>query len=166
MERTSKMKAALIVTAAWMLSAAALQGAEHGFDDVIRAISDQLHARPQHIPFFGLVNFATFVARPAGVKHLNLAVFENLDRDEHTAEDVAAAIGSADVRWRPFVKVRGHRGQDGTVLIYMAADRNDCKLLLATIGAGEVTVVEMKLNPEALQAWLREPERSASAELR
>ena len=37
------MKAALIVTAVWMLSCAVLQGAERGFDDIVRAISDQFH---------------------------------------------------------------------------------------------------------------------------
>jgi hypothetical protein len=158
MEKMSKMKTALIVAASLMLCGAVLQGAERGFDDVVRAISDQLHARPVHIPFFGLVNFAAFVAHPAGVKHLGLAVFENLNLDDHAAGEVAKAIQRTDGGWRPFLKVHGH---SETVLIYMAPERNDCKLLLVAIESGEVTVVDLKLNPESLQVWLDHPEDSA-----
>ncbi len=160
MGKTSKMKAALIVIAVWMSSCAVLEGADRGFDDIVRAISDQFHTRPMHIPFFGLVNFATFVAHPAGVKHLDLAVFENLDLDNHSARDLAEVIRSADGGWRPFVRVRGHAQ---TVLVYMAEERGDCRLLVLTVETGEVTVVELKLNPETIQAWLREPDHLGKA---
>ena len=93
MEKTSKMKAALILIAVWMLSCAVMQGAERGFDDIVRAISDRSHTRPLHIPFFGLVNFATFVAHPAGVKHLDLAVFDQLDLDDRGASADGAGQG-------------------------------------------------------------------------
>jgi hypothetical protein len=152
------MRASLMVAASLMLSCAVLQGAEHGFDAIVRAVSAQLHTGPTHIPLFGLVNFATFVAHPAGVKHLNITVFENLDLDDHAARDLAEAIQSVDDGWRPFVRVVGHAE---TVLVFMTQDRGDCKLLVAAIETGEITIVELKLNPEALQAWLREPEASA-----
>jgi hypothetical protein len=153
------MKTALVVTAAWMLSCAVVQGAEHEFSDIVRAVSDELHARPLSIPFFGLVNFATSLAQPAGVKHLDLAVFENLDLGEHAVKDVAELIRkSAGGRWKPFVQVRS---RDETVIVYMQEDRADCKLLVTTVEAGEVTLVQVKLNPEGLQVWLDEPEKAA-----
>jgi len=136
-----------------------LQGAERGFDEIVQVISDQFHTRPLHIPFFGLVNAATFVARPAGVKHLNLAVFENLNVDDEGERDIAKAILMTDGGWRPFVKVHGHAE---TILVFMAQDRGDCKLLVVAIESGEATVVELKLNPEGLQAWLRDPDRAAA----
>jgi hypothetical protein len=142
-----------------MLSCAVLQGAERGFDEIVQVISDQFHTRPLHIPFFGLVNAATFVARPAGVKHLNLAVFENLNVDDEGERDIAKAILMTDGGWRPFVKVHGHAE---TILVFMAQDRGDCKLLVVAIESGEATVVELKLNPEGLQAWLRDPDRAAA----
>ena len=138
MGKTSKMKAALIVTAVWMCSCAVLEGADRGFDDIVRAISNQFHTRPLHIPFFGLVNVATFVAHP----------------DDHSAGDLAEAIRRADGDRLPFVRVRGHAE---TILVYMAEERGDCRLLVLTVEAGEVTVVELKLNPKAIEAWLREP---------
>jgi hypothetical protein len=159
MGRTSKMKAALIVTATWMVSCAVLQGAERGFDDIVHAIADRLHTRPLHIPFFGLVNFATFVAQPAGVKHLDLAVFQNLDLDDQGSRDLVQAIRMADGGWQPFVRVHSRAE---TVLVYMGQERNDCKLLVVTMRIGEVTLVELKLNPEGVRAWLREPAASAA----
>jgi len=157
------MKAALVVAAGWMLSCAVVQGGERGFDDIVRAISDQLHTRPIHIPFFGLVNLATFAVQPAGVKHIDLAVFENLDVDEHTARGIAETMRDTDAGWKPFVQVRSWKhGDEQTVIVYMAADRSDCKLLVMTLEPHEATVVEVRLNPEALQAWLNHPEETAS----
>jgi hypothetical protein len=146
------MKAALMVAAGWMLSGAVLQGAEGEFNDIVRAISDQLHARPLHIPFFGLLNLATFAAHPAGVKHIDLAVFENPDVNDNSARDVAEAIRrSAQRSWRPFLKVRSrNHGHQETVLVYIADDGVNCRLLVTTIEPGEATVVEVKLNPEGL----------------
>jgi hypothetical protein len=157
MGRTSKT--ALCVIAAGMLSCAVLEGAERGFDEIVRVISDQFHTRPVHIPFFGLVNAAAFVARPAGVKHLDLAVFENLNVDGEGERDIAKAVLMMEGGWRPFVKVRGHAE---TVLVFMAQDRGDCKLLVVAIESGDATVVELKLNPEGLQAWLRDPDTAAA----
>jgi len=157
------MKAALVVAAGWMLSCAVVQGAERGFDDIVRAISDQLHTRPMHIPFFGLVNLATFAVHPTGVKHIDLAVFENLDVDEHTARGIAEVMRDTDGGWKPFVQVRSWKhGDEQTVIVYMAADRSDCKLLVMTLEPHEATVVEVRLNPEGLQAWLNHPEETAS----
>ncbi len=157
------MKAALIVVAGCMLSCAAVQGAERGFDDIVRAISDRLHARPLHIPFFGLVNLATFVAHPAGVKHVDLAVFEDLNLDEHAARDIAEAMRATDGGWKPFVQVHSWKnGNQETVLVYLGGDPNDCKLLVMTLEPRDATVVEVRLNPEALQVWLNHPEDSAS----
>jgi hypothetical protein len=153
------MRTTLIVAAACMLGCAMVQGAERGFDDIVRAVSDELHARPVHIPFFGLVNFAASVAHPAGVKHLDLAVFDDLDLDDHAASGVAAAIRrTVGGRWKPFVQVRS---RTQTVIVYLQEDRADCNLLVTTVETGEVTLVEVKLNPEGLQVWLSDPEKTA-----
>jgi hypothetical protein len=156
------MKAALMVAACSMLSSAVVQGAQREFDDIVHAISGQFHTRPLHIPFFGLVNLATFVAHPAGVKHIDLAVFENLDLDDQSSRDIDEAIHSAYRGWRPFVQVRSWKnGHQETVIVYMAEDRGDCKLLVMTLESHEATVVEIRLNPEGLQVWLNHPQETA-----
>jgi hypothetical protein len=152
------MKAALMVAAGWMLSGAVVQGAEREFDDIVRAISDQLHARPMHIPFLGLVNLATFVARPEGMKHVDLAVFEGLNLDDRAVRDIVKLMRDTDTGWRPFVQVRsGKHGHDETVLVYMAPDARDCRLLVISLEPGEATLVEVRLNPEGLQVWMNDP---------
>jgi len=117
------------------------------FKDVVAAISDEFHTRPLHIPFFGLVNVVTYVARPAGTKHIDLAVFENLDSRD-LPQAIRRAVGGA---WKPFVQVWSHRE---TVLVYVRMEGRDCKLLVTSIEPNEATVVQLRLNPEALQRWL------------
>src|SRR5689334_21259181 len=64
---------------AGLLCVIPLSAADREFRDVVDAISTQFQTRPLHIPMFGLVNLVTYVARPAGTRHIDLAVFENLD---------------------------------------------------------------------------------------
>jgi hypothetical protein len=136
-----------------MLSCAVVDGAENGFDDIVRVISGQLHSRPVSIPFLGLLNLATFVAHPAGVKHLDLAVFENLDG--RSSADIAETLHTAARGWKRFLQVRSwDRGERQTVIVYLSQEGIDCRLLLATLDPHKATVVELKLNPEALQVWL------------
>jgi hypothetical protein len=148
---------------ACVLASTAAHATDREFKDVVNAIADEFHTRPTHIPFFGLVNVVTFVARPAGTKHIELALFENLDSHVRDGRDLARsvrrAVGSA---WKPFVQVWSHRdGHEETVLVYMRMEGRDCRFLVASIEPNEATVVEVKLNPEGLQKWLVSPRESA-----
>lgn len=146
------------------LVSTAAHATDREFRDVVNAISDEFHTRPIHIPLFGLVNMVTFVARPAGTKHIDLAVFENLgshDRDgRELGQSIRSAVGGA---WKPFIQVWSrHGGREETVLVYMRTEGRDCKLLVTSIEPNEATVVQLKLNPEALQKWLTSPVGQAS----
>lgn len=151
-----------MVVLACGLATASAHATDREFRDVVDTLADAFHTRPTHIPFFGLVNVVTFVARPAGTKHINLAVFENLnyDRDgRDTIRLVRRAVGEA---WKPFVQVWSHRdGHEETVLVYLRMEGHDCRFLVTSIEPNEATVVELKLNPDALQRWLVSPEMSA-----
>ena len=84
---------------ACLLACGLLQGAHRDFpdfDDIVRAVSDQLHARPVSIPFFGLISFAVFVAQPGGVKRLHFALWENADRDAHLVAGAVRQIARLD----------------------------------------------------------------------
>jgi len=58
--------------------------ADREFRTIVDAISSEYHTSPVHIPMFGLVNMVTFFVKPAGTKHIDLAVFDNL-RDHSRA---------------------------------------------------------------------------------
>lgn len=155
--RTALVRCAVAAGAAVLFAGGTADAADPEFKDIVRAISDHYRTRPIRIPFFGLVNAVAFVARPAGTKHIDLAVFENLRGERIHPSSLDRIVGGA---WKPFVRVHSNRS-DETILIYMRPHGNDAKMLITTIERHEATVVQLKLNPEALQRWLDQPLRSA-----
>jgi hypothetical protein len=153
-----------VLLAAAGIACVPVRATDREFKDVVNAISEEFHARPMHIPFFGLVNFVTFVARPAGTKHIDLAVFEHLDAHDRDGLDVARSIQrSVGHAWKPFVRVISNKGgHQELVFVYMRPDGHDCKFLIATVEPDEATVVQLKLNPDALQHWLETPRMAAT----
>ncbi len=151
------------------LGCGAARATDREFKDIVAAISEEFHARPVHIPLFGMVNVVAYLVRPAGTKHIDIAIFENLNsrgrlktrdsKDPDLAQEIRGAVGNA---WKPFVQVwsRG-KGHNETVLVYMKSEGRDCKLLVTSVEPNEATVVEIKLNPAGLQRWLASPRESA-----
>jgi hypothetical protein len=153
----------LPIIAACVMGACAVQAADREFTEVVRAISDEFHTRPTSIPFFGLVNVFTAAVRPAGTRHIDLAVFEHLGSHGREGRNLTQSILTAVGRsWRPFVEVRSRRnGYEETVLVYMRQEGKDWKLLITAVERDEATVVQLLLNPDALARWMESPERSA-----
>lgn len=149
--------------ALYLASVTSVHAADREFNDVVRVISEEFHTRPTSIPFFGLVNVFTETLRPAGTRHIDLAVFEHLgDRDRdgrNLAESIQSAVGHS---WKPFVKVRSlKKGAEETVLVYMRQEGNDWRLLVTAVERDEATVVQLRLNPDALAKWMNDPENHA-----
>lgn len=152
------MKRAAFLAAACVLCAATGFAADREFSDVVRAIGDRCHARPTRIPLFGLVNVVTAVVHPAGAKHIDLAVFENVrpyDRDLPVA--IRQAVGAS---WTPFVHVRADRDRE-TVFVYLRQAGHDWKLLVVAMERAEATVVQIELDIEGLARWMADPEHCA-----
>ena len=155
------MKSAIVV--ACLLSAASAHAADREFSEVVRVISDEFHTRPTSIPLFGLVNVFTAAVRPAGTRHIDLAVFEHLSDHDRQGRNLTEAIVNAVGRsWKPFVQVRSRRnGREETVLVYMRQQGNEWKLLVTAVERDEATVVQLLLNADALARWMASPERCA-----
>ena len=149
------MKAAAVAVCALLASGSA-RAADHEFNDIVKAISEQFDTRPMHIPLMGVAKFVVKVAHPAGTKQLNLAIFENLDEDKGSGIDlldsVRLAVGKG---WKPFLQVRG--ASDNNVLVYMTAKGNDVRLVVVTAQNDETVVVEVRVSPEAMQKWMTSP---------
>ena len=150
------MRLARVLSAAAAFAACTvLSAADKEFKEVVRAVSAELNAKPMHIPFMGLVNAVTFVARPAGAKHMDLAVFENVNNDDHDGREIARRIRKAvGEDKRPFVQTFNH---DEVSMVYLQPDGKNVKLLVATVGRDDATVIDLKLNPDALARWLKSP---------
>jgi len=153
------MRAAIIL----LLTAISAQAADREFNEVVRVISDEFHTRPMSIPFFGLVNAFTAAVRPAGTRHIDLAVFEHLSDHDRQGRNLSEAILNAVGRsWKPFVQVRSRRnGHEETVLVYMRQQGNEWKLLVTAVERDEATVVQLLLNTDALARWMASPDRCA-----
>lgn len=155
------MRAAFIATC--LLTAVSAQAADREFTEVVRVISDEFHTRPTSIPFFGLVNVFTAAVRPAGTRHIDLAVFEHLGNRDREGRNLTESILNAVGRsWKPFVQVRSRRnGHEETVLVYMRQQGSEWKLLVTAVEHDEATVVQLLLNADALARWMASPERCA-----
>ena len=156
------LRMALVLAAAAVV-AMPVRAADREFKDVVETISEEFHTSPTHIPLFGLVNVVTFVARPAGTKHIDLAVFEHLDAGDRDGRDIAQTIQRAvGQAWKPFVRtISTHGGHAETVFVYIRPDGHDCKFLVVSIEPDEATVVQLKLNPDSLAKWLASPQLAA-----
>jgi hypothetical protein len=155
------MRTAFIATC--LLTAVSAQAADREFTEVVRVISDEFHTRPTSIPFFGLVNVFTAAVRPAGTRHIDLAVFEHLNNHDREGRNLSESILNAVGRsWRPFVQVRSRRnGHEETVLVYMRQQGSEWKLLVTAVEHDEATVVQLLLNADALARWMASPEHCA-----
>jgi hypothetical protein len=150
-------RAALLLSAS-VLCGASAHAADREFSEVVRVISDECHARPTRIPLFGMVNAFAAVVHPAGAKHVDLAVFENLGSDDRPrAGTIQRAVGAS---WTPFIHVRSDRDQE-TVYVYMRQAGRDWKLLLVSLERNEATVVQLLLDADGLARWIADPEHSA-----
>ncbi len=75
------------------------------FKDVVREISDEFHTKPMHIPMMGLVNGFMKVAHPVGAKHVELAIFQDIDWGEGSERSPVASVKHALGEWTPFVTI-------------------------------------------------------------
>jgi hypothetical protein len=82
------------------------------------------------------------------------------DRDGRAlSESILNAVGRS---WKPFVQVRSHKnGHEENVFVYMRQEGRDWKLLVTAVERDEATVVQLKLNADALARWVASPEHCA-----
>ncbi len=150
----------ILLIASVLCSPAAL-AVDREFNDIVRSLSDEFRAQPTRIPFFGLVNAFTFVARPAGASHIDLAVFEHLNLGVRNGQDLLEMVRRSVGRgWTPFVQVHSRRNGE-LVLVYLRMEGRNCRLLVTSIERDEATVVQLRLNPDGLQRWISAPRESA-----
>jgi hypothetical protein len=136
---------------------------DEGFKAVVRHLETHYHAKRTSIPFLGLANLAVKVARPAGVKGFQLAVFEDQDfvtpRGGVPFEQVVSeAFGDG---WQPLVRVYSRRDGEYTY-IYGRPNGADLKLAVVVLEAREAVVVEATVDTDAAAKFLSKPETIAS----
>lgn len=138
--------------------------ADSEFDHVVKAIEVHYHTKRTHIPFLGVANVFVKVAHPAGTSAFKLAIFEDLksigEDDERELDQFMHEFSSN--RLRPLVRV--HSRRDGES-IYIYADDDEARstrMLIATFQRDQATVVEVKVDMNALIKWVGSPDEASS----
>jgi hypothetical protein len=139
-----------------LISWSAASAADREFEQIVKAIESQYGVKPTHIPLLGLGNLFLKTAHPAGVSGFKVAVFENLgDRGDHG--DLDSVMGRIDSNLHAIVQVHSRPSGESTY-IFMGNPGKSTRMLIASVEDHEATVMEVKLDTEALLRFLRDPD--------
>jgi hypothetical protein len=124
-------------------------GGDGGFDAVVHSIESRYHVRATHIPFMGLISFASRKATHGGVMSLHVAEFESfteaVDGDELNRM-VEQKLGTG---WERIVRSTSKSGHEQT-LIFMHPDGDQMGMMVVDLDGKEMNVVQMAVDPKHL----------------
>ncbi|HKS29545.1 MAG TPA: hypothetical protein VJS44_17080 [Pyrinomonadaceae bacterium] len=152
---------ALVLVAALSLgysgAAAQQKSGGNGFDAITKHLKTRYQAKKRSIPFLGLAKFAIRIVKPAGVKSINLSLFEDLkNTGELPDQELNAMMREAlSPEWQPLVSVRQRNGDQ--VYIYAAEAGKDVKLAVLAINQNQAVLARVKVNPDALRRFMDNP---------
>jgi hypothetical protein len=134
------------------------------FGKIVHHIEAEYHV---HRNYRFLMSFAGVVVKcshMAGVKAFKAAIFEHqqlpgAELDDRLDELVHAGASG----WQPLVKSLSRRRGERSY-IYAQASGNDMKLLLVNIEPNEAVVMQLKINPAKLGAFINKHTREADGD--
>jgi hypothetical protein len=131
------------------------------FGRIVHHIETQYHVHRQHRLAMGFAGFVVKFWHVAGVKSLKGAIFEdqpflNAGADRKFDEVVRAAMDSG---WQPMVQSWDRRSGERTYIYaqeVLSKKGKDMKVLIVNLAPSEAVVLQVKLNPEKLNDFVRE----------
>lgn len=138
-------------------SRASAQKSGNGFDAISKHLKLRYQAKKKSIPFLGLAKFAVRIVKPAGVKSINLSLFEDLkNTGDLTGNELSGLMRNAlSQEWQPLVSVRQRNGEQ--LYIYAAEAGKDVKLAVLVINQREAVLARVKVDPQALRRFMDNP---------
>jgi hypothetical protein len=156
-----RSKGQFLIVAVMVLAGLALPAqsafARDDFGKIVHHIEANYHVHRQHRWVMGLAGFTVKFWHVAGVKSFKGAIFENQPfvnaaADTRFDEIVRAAMDSC---WQPVVQSWDrHTGERS--YIYAQDLGKDMKVLVVTLESNEAVVLQVKINPDKLQEFVRE----------
>ncbi|HWP43970.1 MAG TPA: VWA domain-containing protein [Blastocatellia bacterium] len=149
------LAAALLLT----LSVQPAAASDKDFKMIVKNIESSYNARRKSIPFLGFAGLFVKIARPAGVKDIKLAIFEDQDFSSGPGglEFQKAIESSFKEKWQPVVR-SSLRAEGSRAYIYTQPAGKDMEVLSITFARRQAIVVQAKLDPESLMKFLEKPE--------
>lgn len=127
------------------------------FDAIAKHLKTQYRAKRRKIPFMGLAKFAVQIIRPAGVKSIKVAIFEELSHAPAAGNNELNALmrSALSPEWLPLVRFRSRDGEQ--MYVYAREDGESVKLMVVQIDGEDAFVARVKINPEKLKEFLENP---------
>jgi hypothetical protein len=131
--------------------------AKDDFGQIVKHIEVTYHVHRQHRWVMGMAGFVVKFWHIAGVKNFKGAIFEdqpfvNAANDTRFSEVMRAAMDSG---WQPVIQEWDRHSGERTY-IYMQDLGKDLKVLLVSLESTEAVVIQVKVNPDKLQEFVRE----------
>lgn len=140
-------------------------GADREFESIVKGIESHYGTHRMHVPLLGVANLLVKVGSPAGASGFKLAVFQDLDscRDYGDQGDLERLMkGLATGGLHPLLRVLSRSNGRSTYILTGEAGKST-RMLVATFDPRGATVVEVKLDMDALLSMIATPERAGEA---
>lgn len=128
------------------------------FGSFVKRLEGEYSLRRTYIPFIWLAKAVVWVARPAGVSRLDIAIFENQDLSPLArAADLQNRVHSfLGLGWKPFVEVHAPRRAE-RVLLYARETGRDMEMFILCVEKNQAVALLTRVNPEALSRAIEDP---------
>jgi hypothetical protein len=145
-----------------LLAATAACAADGEFDRIVSAIEHHYGVKRTHIPLMGVANLFLKVARPAGTSGFKLALFEDLppadgDGDRRELDRLMDEISSGGLH--ALIVTHSRRDEESTYILAGEIGKSS-KLLIATFGRREATVIEARVDMDTLLKMIGSPDEA------
>jgi hypothetical protein len=156
-----KMNKVLLVAVLFLAASVALTVAmpapRDEFAEVVGHIESHYNVHRNYRFIMGFAGLVVKVSHVGGVKAMKTAIFEDQrlsgsGSDQEFDELMRKALKSG---WRPVVQSHSRRNGEHTY-IYARGDGRDLKVFLATVEPSEAVVMELKVDPDKLAAFINE----------
>lgn len=149
----------LVLATLLSLSVATARAEDREFKAITTHLKARYKAKRKGIPFLGLASFAVKLIRPAGVKSIKVAIFEDLDSSGNInhAELNTVIRQALDEEWQPLVRVYSRKAGE-QVFVYARNEGNDIKLMVVSLQQTDAFIARVKVSPATLAKWMEKPE--------
>jgi hypothetical protein len=157
--RSPMNRIAFVLLGSALLLSTGCSAADHDFNSVVSAVEHKYSVHAQRIPMMTLVSICASLKTHGGVRSLRVAQFDNVRGMD--GKDLYPLLRSRlGEEWQPFVtEVQGgNRSGDQTVILVHPTG-SSMGMMIADYDHGELDLVGMEMNGDALSKWLHDPER-------
>jgi hypothetical protein len=131
--------------------------ADRDFDGLIDQVARSYDAQATRIPLMGMVSLCARVVTRGGVKGLRVAEFDHLKAALDEPELTSLLRKNLGPEWQPFINERNQREGSRSV-IFVQPKGTGLRMLIADYDHGELDLVRMELNGDALAKWISHPQ--------